>query len=125
MDPRTLPFTREAFLAMFGAYNQAIWPLQVVAYGLALGAIALALWPTRRSHRLIAAILAVFWLWVGGVFFLGYQRALDPGPISTLATIGFLGQGVMWLWLGVLRQRLTFAPRLDLLGVVGGLLVAY
>jgi hypothetical protein len=96
MNPQALPFTREAFLATFAAYNQAIWPLQVLAYALALAAVAVAVRLFGASDRLIAAILAVFWLWIGGVFFLGYQRVLDHSPISTLATLGFLVQGVLW-----------------------------
>jgi hypothetical protein len=125
MNPQALPFTREAFLAMFATYNQAIWPLQVLAFGLALAAVALAIRPFGGSDRLIAAILAVFWLWIGGVFFLGYQRMLDQSPIATLATLGFLVQGVLWLWFGVARRQLTFGARLDVLGVVGGALIAY
>jgi len=31
-----LPFTREQLLAVFVAYNEAVWPAQVVAYLLAL-----------------------------------------------------------------------------------------
>jgi hypothetical protein len=30
MNPN-LPFTREQFLGMFEAYNQAIWPVQILA----------------------------------------------------------------------------------------------
>jgi hypothetical protein len=125
MNPQSLPFTREAFLAMFGAYNQAIWPLQVVAYVLAITSVALAIRPARASDRLIAAILAIYWLWIGSVFFLGYQRLLDPSPISTLATLGFLLQGVLWLWFGVVRRELTFKARLSPLGIVGGALIVY
>jgi hypothetical protein len=125
MNPQALPFTREAFLAMFGSYNQAIWPLQVLGYGLALAAVALAIRPFGISDRLIATILAAFWLWIGGVFFLSYQRVLDHGPISTLATLCFLVQGMLLLWFGVARRQLTFGPRLDLLGVAGGALIVY
>jgi Family of unknown function (DUF6064) len=59
MNPQALPFTREAFVAIFSAYNQAIWPLQVVAYGLAVTAVALAIRQVRGADRLIAAILAL------------------------------------------------------------------
>lgn len=125
MNPQALPFTREAFLAMFGAYNQAIWPVQVVAYALAIPAAALALRPVRASDRLIGAILAASWLWIGGVFFLSYQRVLDHSPISMLATLGFLLEGLLFLWFGVVRRQLTFGARLSPLGFAGGALVAY
>ena len=75
MNQQALPFTREAFLAMFGAYNQAVWPLQILAYLLAIVAVVLSIEPFFRwSDRLIVAILAAFWLWIGGVFFMSYQR---------------------------------------------------
>jgi Family of unknown function (DUF6064) len=125
MNPQALPFTREAFLAMFGAYNQAIRPVQVIAFALAITAVALANRPFHGSDRVISGILAGFWLWVGGVFFLGYQRVLDTSPISTVATAAFLLQGLLWLWFGVIRGRLTFRASTTLLGVVGGALIAY
>jgi hypothetical protein len=125
MNPQALPFTREAFLATFAAYDQAIWPLQFLTYALALAAVAVAIRPFGASDRLIAAILAVLWFWIGGVFFLGYQRVLDHSPISTLATLGFLVQGVLWFWFGVARRQLTFGARLDLLGIVGEALIVY
>ena len=31
-----LPFTREQFFAVFAAYNEAVWPVQYLAYLLAL-----------------------------------------------------------------------------------------
>ncbi len=125
MNAQGLPFTREAFLAMFAAYNQAIWPLQVVAYALAIAAVALAIRRVGASDRLIAAILTASWLWIGGVFFLGYQRVLDRSPISTVATAAFLLQGILLLWFGVVRRELTFAAGTGPLGIVGGALMAY
>jgi len=126
MNTQALPFTREAFLAMFAAYNEAVWPLHIVAYGLAILAVLLAIRPfLRGSDRLIAAVLAAFWLWIGGVFFMSYQRLIDQSPISTIATVAFLIQGVLFLWFGVVQRGLTFKPGLDVFGVTGGALLAY
>jgi uncharacterized protein DUF6064 len=126
MSQQALPFTREAFLAMFGAYNQAIWPLQIVAYALAVFVVVLAIKPlVRWSDQLIAAILAAFWIWIGGVFFMSYQRVLDRSPISTVAMVGFLLEGVLLLWIGVVRRELVFNATLDLSGALGGALIAY
>ena len=126
MNQQGLPFTREAFLAMFGAYNQAVWPLQILAYALAIGVVVLSIKPLLGwSDRLIAAILAAFWLWIGGVFFMGYQRVLDHSPLSTIAMIGFLIQGVVLVWFGVVRRELTFKASADFFGIIGGALIAY
>lgn len=126
MNQQTLPFTREDFLAMFSAYNQAIWPLHLVAYALAIVVVVAAIHPfVRWSDRLVAAILAAFWLWIGGVFFMGYQRVLDHSPISTVAMIGFLLEGLLLLWFGLVRRELTFKATLNVFGIVGGALIAY
>ena len=126
MNQQTLPFSREDFLAMFGAYNQAIWPLHLVAYALAIVAVVMAIHPfIRWSDRLVVAILAAFWLWIGGVFFMGYQRVLDHSPISTVAMVGFLLQGCFLVWFGLVRRELTFKASLNVFGIVGGALIAY
>jgi hypothetical protein len=55
------PFTIEEFLAVFVAYNTAIWPAQILAYALGLVAV-ISLWAGRPSaSRLILAILAFVW----------------------------------------------------------------
>jgi Family of unknown function (DUF6064) len=55
------PFTIEQFLGVFAAYNQAIWPFQIMAYSLGIVAV-MAIWRTWTSaHWLIPSILAVMW----------------------------------------------------------------
>jgi len=41
-----MPFTTEQFFAVFAAYNQAIWPLQVAAALVGLVATAVLLRPS-------------------------------------------------------------------------------
>jgi hypothetical protein len=53
-----LPFTRDQFLAVFAAYNQAVWPAQVVAYVLGIGLVGLLMRPSRAGDRAIGAGLA-------------------------------------------------------------------
>jgi len=68
-----LPFTREQFLEVFASYNTAVWPAQLVAYGIGGLLVALLLSHSARAGRLVAAGLAVMWLWTGvayhGVYF--------------------------------------------------------
>ena len=78
---RMLAFTPEVFLSLFEQYNAAIWPAQVVAYVLGLLAVFLTLRPGRGTGRLIAAILAGFWLWIGVAYHLMFFAAkpeVDP-----------------------------------------------
>src|SRR4051812_31769009 len=117
-----LPFTTDQFLDTFGRYNQAIWPLQIVAYALGLVAVGLALKPTGLSDRLIGLIPAAFWLWTGLVYHVGYFREINGAAVLFGAL--FVAQGLLWLLVGVVRPRLAFRARPDLGGLVGALFIA-
>jgi hypothetical protein len=118
-----LPFTTEQFLDTFGRYNQAIWPLQIVAYILGLVAVSLALRPTGLSDRMIGLILAAFWLWTGLVYHAVYFREINCAAVVFGAL--FVVQGALWLLVGVVRPRLAFRAHPDLGGLVGALFIAY
>lgn len=72
------PFTVEQFLEVFAAYNAAIWPAQIVAYGLGLVAFAVlwAKWPL--ASRLILSILALMWLLNGIGYHFLFFSAINP-----------------------------------------------
>jgi hypothetical protein len=118
-----LPFTTEQFLDTFGRYNQAIWPLQIVAYVLGLVAVSLALRPTGLSDRMIGLLLAAFWLWTGLVYHAVYFREINGAAVVFGAL--FVVQGALWLLVGVVRPRLAFRAHPDLGGLVGALFIAY
>jgi hypothetical protein len=102
-----LPFSTDQFLDVFRQYNQAIWPLQIVAYVLGLVAIGLAATPSRPSHQIISAILAGFWAWMGIVYHILFFRTINPAALGFGAL--FLVQALGWLFFGLVRPRLTFA----------------
>jgi len=60
-----LPFTREQFIAVFAAYNTAVWPAQIVAGLLGLVMVAMLARPTTAGSRVIGIGLAVMWAWTG------------------------------------------------------------
>ncbi|HET7563810.1 MAG TPA: DUF6064 family protein [Gemmatimonadaceae bacterium] len=95
------PFTREQFFDVFKQYNEAVWPAQWLLVALAVAALLLAVRGTARSGRIIAAILALLWLWMGIVYPLlgavqGHRYPAAPTfglPCpTTLFTLGLL----MW-----------------------------
>lgn len=118
-----LPFTREQFFEVFGAYNAAVWPAQWLAYGLGAVAVAAVLRASAPASRVVAAILAVMWCWTGivyhGLFFSSINGA------ARLFALLFVLQGVAFVVEGVVRRRLFFAVRRDAWGAIGGALVAY
>jgi Family of unknown function (DUF6064) len=59
-------FSAHAYYRLIELYNAAIWPAQILALALGVGALGLA--RKHASGRWIAAILAVGWLWVAIAF---------------------------------------------------------
>jgi hypothetical protein len=119
---RYLPFSRDAFLGVFEAYNAAIWPAQIAAYALCLAAVLLALRPLPGSGRAIAAILAAAWLWNGVAY-----HMLQFAQINWAAWIFgffFVVEGMMLLATGVLRGRLAFRFTRSAAGWAGLVLIA-
>lgn len=118
-----LPFTTEQFLAVFRDYNTAIWPAQIGAYLLGIGALGLAGRDSSTSDRLICLILAVFWGWMGAVYHLAFFRTINPAAVLFGAL--FLVQGGLFVYVGVRRDGLAFRVRSDRYGWAGGLFIAY
>jgi hypothetical protein len=118
-----MPFTIEQFFEVFRQYNQAVWPAQLLLYMPAV-AILIAIWkPGRDSGRVIAASLALLWLWAGTVYHLGFFRPVNPAA-NLFAALSITGAG-MFFWHGVVRGRLRFAWRGGVPGWAGVATLAY
>jgi hypothetical protein len=103
-----LPFTREQFVAVFSDYNQAVWPVQIFAYGLGGLAVFLLFNRGQRSDRAIAAILAVMWAWTGvgyHLFFAEINRA------AYAFSAVFVVQAAILAYAGTWRRRIRFGIR--------------
>ena len=123
----TLPFTIEQFLDVFRRYNDGVWPLQWILNALAMVAFVATMrrarWSSRARSRLASGILAALWLWVGIAYHVAFFRTINPA--SWLFAIGFVGEGVLIAWLGLLRPRLQFELRSDAGSRIGAALIAY
>lgn len=122
-----LPFTREQFLGVFADYNAAVWPAQVVAYGLGLVVVAALLRPSPRGHRTVAGVLATMWVWTGVAYHGLFFARINPVALAFGAL--FVAQGVLFIVAAVGGRRLVFgrpaAGSKRLASVPGWLLVAY
>jgi hypothetical protein len=56
-----LPFTREQFFDLFGAFNGAVWPVLIALWVASIAASSLLV--RRPPNRWIGALLAAHWLW--------------------------------------------------------------
>lgn len=77
-----MPFSAGEFFALFGVYNTAIWPLQIVAYLAGLLVVAMLFRPSQLADRVILLVLAAMWS-VNGV---GYHL-LHFAPINPAARV--------------------------------------
>ena len=119
----TIPFTLEQFLDVFRRYNEAVWPAQAVLIGLAIIAIVAAVSGGPRASRLVSSILALLWLWTGAAYHLSFFR--DINPAATIFAIAFVGESVLFVWLGAVRGSLNFDVRSGWSGVIGGSIIVY
>ena len=112
-------------LELFSRYNQDLWPVHLVAYGLVLVAVLLLFTGRRsRSDRLIALVLATLWLWLGVVFQAAYVTDVDVVLGCIYATM-FVAEAYLLYRHGVVRGALVFRPRPGLAGITGWLFLTY
>ncbi len=100
------PFTGEQFLGVFVAYNVAIWPLQIIGYGLGVVAVA-ALWQHGlRSRKLILTILALMWAVNGiGYHFIFFSTI---NPAAKLFAVVFVLQAILFAAAAVAAPDFSF-----------------
>jgi hypothetical protein len=118
-----IPFTVDQFLGVFERYNQAIWPMHVVAYLLGIAIIALVALRPRYADQAIGVLLAGFWAWMGIAYHLMFFSAINGAAIGF--GVLFIVQAILWVVFGVIRPRLSFQLDGSPYAVIGGLLVLY
>ena len=116
-------FNFAQFLELLKKYNLAVWPMQLIAYGLGIAALLLTLRKTKYSGSIITAILAFFWLWVGGVFNLIYFRPFYP--LAIMFVVLFIVQGFIFTLAAAGRPLLSFQFRFNLDSSIGIVLALY
>jgi hypothetical protein len=118
-----LPFTHDAFVDVFRAYNEAIWPAQLAAYVLGAVAVLAALRPGPASDRLVLSVLAAMWIWTGilyhGVFF------STINAVAVAFGIGFVLQGGLFAMMAARGTPSAFAAGANGTSLLGLALVAY
>jgi hypothetical protein len=97
--------TGEQLLEAVSTYNQAIWPMQIIGYVLALITVVLAFKRTVWASRIKFSVLAFFWLWVALMYWL--PSAGPAFPIGYVFLVLYIIEGVLFL-LQAIKGKLTF-----------------
>lgn len=118
-----LPFTVDQFLGVFEQYNQAIWPMHVVAYIVGIAALVLVVKKTPYSDRAMSVILAFFWAWMGIVYHLMYFSTINGAALAF--GVLFIVQAVLWIVFGVVRPKLSFQWETNPYTIIGAVMIVY
>lgn len=118
-----LPFTRFEFFDVFGQYNQAVWPMQIVLLALAGVVVLCIAFRGRWSGAVISAVLAFLWGWSGVVYHLLFF--FDINMMAAGFALVFVAGAGAFLWFGTIRMQLVFGG-VDLWrAITGSLLIAF
>jgi hypothetical protein len=118
-----LPFTREQFVAVFVRYNEAVWPIDLLALAFGIGVLLALLRPTPSSNRLAWATVALMWMWTGIAYHFVFFAPINKMAYGFGAL--FVFQGALIVYDGVFRNaaRLGAAPTASKIG--GAVFVVY
>jgi Family of unknown function (DUF6064) len=119
----SIPFSIEQFFQVFEKYNQAVYPIQFVLILVAVLMIALAASRKPSRNKIISGLLGVLWLWTGIVYHVIFFTAISP-PAYLFGTF-FIFQGLLFLYEGVVRNRLSFRASRRFDGILGAVFMAY
>lgn len=115
-----MPFTPQQFLDVFAAYNEAVFPMQVVLLVAALLSIRLA---ANGASKTTAAILSFLWLWMGVVYHWLFFTQING--MAYVFGAGFVLQSVALFYSGVVTEKLSFGRQGGIRAWVGTSLIVY
>ena len=118
-----MPFSEEQFLRVFAEYNRAVWPAQLLLYAAAAVAVLLAAGKGTHSGRVIAAILALLWLWMGVVYHVLFFAEINPAAYVFGAI--FVIEALLFFAVALQERTMTFRLRRDAYGACAAALFIY
>lgn len=73
-----MPFTQAEFFAVFARYNEAVWPLAVVAALLGIAVLAALARPSRGATHVVTLALAAMWAVNGALYHAAFFVPINP-----------------------------------------------
>jgi Family of unknown function (DUF6064) len=118
-----LPFTKEQFFDVFAAYNASLWPAWVALW-IASVVVSVRLLSGRQARgHAISALLAAHWAWSALAYHAAFFTRINPA--AWIFAMLFIAQAALFVWVGIVKRRLSFAPSPKGWALVGSLFVAY
>lgn len=118
-----LPFAPNEFIALFGAYNDAVWPVQIIGHLLGIVMAGLVVRPSRLGSRIIGVGLALMWTWTGIAYHWLFFSPLNEAALLFGAL--FVLQGAGLFHAAALRGHLEFGTSRRPTAWLGWALVIY
>lgn len=118
-----VPFSTEQFFEVFAAYNQAVWPMQIIFNVATLLIIALVFFPNRFSNHIITILLSFLWLWMGFMYHIRFFSAINKAAWGF--GILFILQGLLFTYYGQIKQLLVFKIKEGMMTVAGYIIILY
>jgi hypothetical protein len=113
-----LLFSPRTYYRTLERHNASVWPVHILTLLLGVALAALVRRSPAWQGRVISITLALLWLWITWAFL--WQRY---APINWAVTylIPLLALEILLLlWMGVLREGVSFQLRANMLGALGG-----
>lgn len=118
-----LPFSTDAFFAVFARYNEVVWPAQWVLAALALGILLAAHRGGTGARRAALAGLATLWAWMAVAYHAAFFTRINPAAWGFAAI--FLAQAALLLRAATRPAERTLAAGTSARGLLGWTLVLY
>ena len=118
-----LPFTKEQFLQVFKDYNLSVFPVQILLFVLSVTIIILSVKRIAWTDSITSLILAALWLWMGVVYHLLFFTAINKA--AYLFGSLFIGQGLLFIYYGVIKKRLSYRFKPTIPGFIGATLIIF
>lgn len=118
-----LLFSPRTYYRLIQRYNEVVWPAHIMTGGLGLGILALVWSRPSVSGRIISGILAALWSWVAVAFLWKRYTTINWAVTYIVPLFGL--EILLLLWIGVVRNRLTYQLSHKFPGVAGGSLLAF
>lgn len=117
------PFTVQQFLDVFRAYNEAVYPVQLVLYAAAIMILVLLFQKGPNSSPYSNIILAFLWLWMGFIYHLVFFAPINKAAYLFAGL--FLIQSGLLLYYGTYKNELRYHFSRSFFGLAGAFFIGY